>query len=192
MPENSSRYNSLANLVARLRLERAREQPREKGRSAPPGMSQQQREALEKQEDIKAYRWLTDKHRPRIIVWRNLVMAFLVGGLICSVGQLLWDYFKGTGRGVKDAGTATLVVMVFLGAFLTGLGLYDKIGRVGGAGSIVPITGFANGIVSSAMEFKREGYVYGLGARIFTIAGPVLVYGFLVSVLVGLLYYYFS
>ncbi|NLC07866.1 MAG: SpoVA/SpoVAEb family sporulation membrane protein, partial [Syntrophomonadaceae bacterium] len=81
---------------------------------------------------------------------------------------------------------------VFLGAFLTGLGVYDKIGKYGGAGSIIPITGFANSIVASAMEFKREGYVYGLGARLFTVAGPVLVFGFIISVLIGLCYYYFS
>ncbi|NPV90362.1 MAG: stage V sporulation protein AC [Firmicutes bacterium] len=142
---------------------------------------------MERKKDQQAYKWFAARHQPRIPVAKNLVMAFLVGGLICALGQLIWDVFKGLGLGFKDAGTAATVIMIFLGAFLTGLGVYDQIGKVGGAGSIVPITGFANGIVASAMEYKREGYVYGIGARIFTIAGPVLVYGFLVSVMVGMI-----
>lgn len=189
MTEQPNKYNALENVVARLRLEKDRAKPSETGADPPAGIPQKQREAYEKQEDQKAYQRLTSKHAPRIPVLKNLIMAFLVGGLICTIGQLIWDFFKGVGLGVKEAGTASTMVMIFLGALLTGIGVYDQIGKVGGAGSIVPITGFANGIVSSAMEYKREGYVYGLGARIFTIAGPVLVYGFMVSVLVGLVYF---
>lgn len=93
----------------------------------------------------------------------------------------------GAGLVEQDASAAVVMIMVFLGALLTGLGVYDNIVKVGGAGAIVPITGFANSIVAPALEFKREGFVYGVGARMFTIAGPVLVYGFLTSIIIGLL-----
>lgn len=188
MNDQLPKNNALTNVIARLRMEKNRENPQKAGPEPSDGTPEKQRQAHEKQMDQLAYKWFANKHQPRIPVARNLIMAFLVGGLICTVGQLVWDFFKGLGMGIKDAGTAATMVLIFLGAFLTGIGVYDQIGKVGGAGSIVPITGFANGIVSSAMEFKREGYVYGVGARIFTIAGPVLVYGFLVSVLVGLIY----
>lgn len=114
--------------------------------------------------------------------------AFLVGGIICCIGQLVHDlgsiWFSLDQAGLSSF---TAIVMVFLGSTLTGLGIYDKIGSFAGAGSIVPITGFANSIVSPAMEFKREGYVMGVGAKLFSIAGPVLVYGISASILVGLL-----
>ena len=116
------------------------------------------------------------------------VRAFIVGGLICCVGQLVHDcgeiWFSLEG---DDLSAYTAIVMVLLGATLTGIGIYDKIGSFAGAGSIVPITGFANSIVSPAMEFKREGYVMGIGAKLFSIAGPVLVYGISASILVGLI-----
>jgi stage V sporulation protein AC len=184
--EPETKYNSLDNLVAGMRMEKERAEP-EGPQPEPKGMAERERQEREREKDQQAYQWFSKRHQPRIPVARNLVMAFLVGGLICAVGQLIWDVFKGLGMGVKDASTTATVIMIFLGAFLTGLGVYDRIGKVGGAGSVVPITGFANGIVASAMEYKREGYVYGVGARIFTIAGPVLVYGFLVSVFVGLI-----
>lgn len=114
--------------------------------------------------------------------------AFLVGGIICCIGQLVQDL--GSVYLALDKvrlSAFTSMVMVFLGATLTGLGVYDKIGSFAGAGSIVPITGFANSIVSPAMEFKREGYVLGVGAKLFSIAGPVLVFGITASVLVGLI-----
>jgi stage V sporulation protein AC len=117
-------------------------------------------------------------------------MAFLVGGTICLTGQVMMNVFMQEGLSKLEAGGATSTLLIFLGALLTGLGYYDELGKIAGAGSIVPITGFANSIVSSAMEFKREGFVYGVGARLFTVAGPVLVYGTMVSMLVGLIYYF--
>ena len=103
------------------------------------------------------------------------------------LAQFILNYLLGLGMNKIDAGSAVAVIMIFLGALLTGLGVYDKIGQKAGAGSIVPITGFANVIVASAMEFKREGYIFGVGARIFSIAGPTLLFGFAASVLIGLI-----
>ena len=118
------------------------------------------------------------------------IRAFLIGGLICAIGEgfsLIGSDLLGLDEKMAAAFTAS--VMVFLGAFLTGLGVYDVIGKYAGAGSIVPITGFANSIVSPAMEYKPEGYILGVGAKLFNIAGPVLVYGISASVAVGLVYF---
>ena len=116
--------------------------------------------------------------------------AFWVGGLICVIGQFISDIFSKMGIPKDELGTYVSIVMVFLGAVLTGIGVYDKLGDFAGAGSVVPITGFANSIVSPAMEFKKEGFVFGVAAKMFTIAGPVLVYGIGTSVIVGILYYF--
>jgi len=116
--------------------------------------------------------------------------AFWVGGLICIIGQLISDVFSGMGVPKDELGTYVSIVMVFLGALFTGIGVYDKLGDFAGAGSVVPITGFANSIVSPAMEFKKEGFVFGVAAKMFTIAGPVLVYGIGSSVIIGILYYF--
>ncbi len=121
----------------------------------------------------------------------NCLWAFFVGGVICTIAQFINNLLKNSGLNKTDAGTVTVIIMIFLGAFLTGLGVYDKLGKKAGAGSIVPITGFANSIVSPAMEFKREGYVLGVAAKMFSVAGPVLVYGFGSSVIIGVLYYFF-
>ena len=111
-----------------------------------------------------------------------------VGGAICVLGQLINDLFSyGLKWGMQSASTATSICLIFIASLLTGLGVYDKIGKYAGAGSIVPITGFANSVVSPAMEFRREGLVMGVGAKMFTLAGPVLVYGIGSSVLVGLI-----
>ena len=124
----------------------------------------------------------------------NLILhcfnAFWVGGLICVIGQFINDIFLKMGVPKDELGTYVSIVMVFLGAVLTGIGVYDKLGDYAGAGSVVPITGFANSIVSPAMEFKKEGFVFGVAAKMFTIAGPVLVYGIGSSVIVGILYYF--
>ncbi len=121
---------------------------------------------------------------------RSLFHAFWVGGVICLIGQfvrLMLEY--GLGLYGDELAGATSVVMIFLGAFLTGLGVYDRIGKYAGGGSIVPITGFANSVVSPAMEFKSEGYIYGLAAKMFVVAGPIIVFGVIGSVAVGLIYY---
>lgn len=121
---------------------------------------------------------------------KTLVRAFAVGGLICSIGQGLRYLFQyAFGLEGDELAAYVSAVMIFLGAFLTGLGVYDRIGKFAGGGSIVPITGFANSVVSPAIEFKTEGYVYGVAAKMFVIAGPIIVFGVASSVLVGLIYY---
>lgn len=130
-----------------------------------------------------------DRVKPKTPLLKNIVWAFIVGGLICALGQFFLNYFISTGLSKKDAAGPTCIVLIFLSALLTGLGFYDELGRRAGAGSIVPITGFANSIVSPAMEFKREGYVFGIGAKMFVIAGPVLVYGISTAVLIGFIYW---
>jgi len=136
----------------------------------------------------KAYQKRVTEKMPKSRVLMQCINAFAVGGLICCIGQLIGDI----GRAClhldkKDVSAFTAIVLIFLGATLTGIGVYDKIGSFAGAGSIVPITGFSNSIVSPAMEFKREGYVLGVGAKLFSIAGPVLVYGISASIIVGLI-----
>lgn len=121
-------------------------------------------------------------------VLRNALAAFFVGGFICAISQVFLIIFAQMGINHRDAGTINVVLMIFIGALLTGLGIYDNLGKFAGAGSIIPITGFANSIVASAMEWKREGYIFGVAAKMFTIAGPVLVYGVLASVIIGLIY----
>lgn len=135
------------------------------------------------------YSWLTDQLSPPSPMGSGLLRAFWVGGTICMLGQAISDlgirFFRMLPR---DASTLASITLVFLTALLTGLGVFDKIGKYAGAGSFVPITGFANAMVSPALEFRREGLVMGLGAKLFTIAGPVLVYGIGASVLYGVIY----
>ncbi len=135
----------------------------------------------------KEYQKFTDKKSPKPKYLKNMVMAFIVGGTICTIGQIIINYLKSLGLDEKTVGAGTSLTLVFLGALLTGLGIYDKIGKIGGAGAAVPITGFANSIVSPAMEYKREGFIFGVAAKMFTVAGPVLVYGIGSSIIVGLL-----
>jgi len=132
----------------------------------------------------KAYQRTARAMQPRRPILRNTVLAFLVGGIICALAQLFLSYLLSRGLPQKEAFALTSGFMVFWGALLTGLGVYDVIGRVGGMGAALPITGFANSMVSPAMEFKREGYVLGVGARLFTVAGPVIVYGLVSAVVV--------
>ena len=119
---------------------------------------------------------------------KNLVWAFAVGGAICTAGQALSNLYQSWGLDQEQAGTAVSVTLIFAAALLTGLGCFDKLAKRAGAGTLVPITGFANAMVSPALEFRREGLVLGLGAKLFSIAGPVLVYGIGASVLVGVVY----
>lgn len=135
------------------------------------------------------YRTYLEKKSPNSKVSRNIARAFAIGGIICSVGQIFANYAQMKGYNQDTVSGITSLIMIFLGALLTGLNMYDELGRYGGAGSIVPITGFANSIVSPAMEFKTEGYVMGVGAKMFSIAGPVIVYGVSASVILGILYF---
>jgi len=148
----------------------------------------QELQAAEKKE----YQNLVNTAKPKPPLLINCLWAFAVGGLICVIAQMILNYLQFKGMNKVDAGAATGVIMIFLGALLTGIGVYDRIGQKAGAGSIVPITGFSNVIVASAMEFKREGYIFGVGARIFSIAGPTLLFGFSASVLIGLISYLFK
>ena len=120
-------------------------------------------------------------------IWKNMVWAFCVGGFICVIGQGLLDFYKSRGLGVEAAGTAVSVTLIFVTALLTGIGVFDRIAKHAGAGTLVPITGFANAMVSPAMEFKQEGFVTGTAVKLFTVAGPVLVYGISASVVYGVI-----
>jgi len=135
------------------------------------------------------YKTLSQQFTPRPTILKNVIRAFVVGGVICVIGQVIINLFVAGGLSSIEASTAATATMIFLGALLTGLGVYDDIGKFAGAGSIVPVTGFANSIVAPAMEFKREGYILGVGAKLFTVAGPVLVYGITTSIVVGIIYY---
>ena len=135
------------------------------------------------------YKKYVDSKAPDSKLLRNVTRAFAVGGLICVLGQVFTNTYRGMGFDVDISAALTSMSMVFLGVLFTGLNLYDDLGRFAGAGSIVPITGFANSIASPAMEYKSEGYVLGIGARMFLIAGPVLVYGISASILAGILHY---
>lgn len=123
---------------------------------------------------------------------RDCLNAFWIGGLICVLGQLLMNWFGSMGLGDKEAGTAVSMSLVVLSALLTGFSIYDDIAKVAGAGTLVPITGFANSMVSPAMEFKSEGFITGLGSKLFTVAGPVLVFGITASVVYGLIIFIFQ
>ena len=118
---------------------------------------------------------------------KDTVLAFAVGGAICVLGQLIQNGWAAAGLAEKEAGTATSCTLVFLSALLTGLNLYNKLGRFGGAGTLVPITGFANAVVSPAIDFRSEGFVTGMAAKMFVIAGPVLVFGTLASTIYGVI-----
>lgn len=140
----------------------------------------------------KDYQKYVDKKSPNSPILKNCFNAFWVGGLICTIGQVILDICKSRGLDVQVSGTIVSIILIGISAFLTGLNIFNKIGKFAGAGSLVPITGFANSIVSPAMEYKSEGYVMGVGAKMFTVAGPVLVYGISASIIVGLVYLIFN
>lgn len=139
--------------------------------------------------DKSNYKDYVENKTPKSPIIRDCVFAFLVGGFICVIGQFIKNLSIYLGAGLDDTKTIVPVVLIFIAGLLTAFGIYDKIGKFAGAGSIIPITGFANSIVSTAMEFKKEGWILGLGAKIFTIAGPVIVYGVSASVVYGLIYW---
>lgn len=140
----------------------------------------------------KEYNEYVKTKTPASKLFSNCIKAFVSGGLICVIGHCILTYFKNQGLDTEMAGTATSIVMIFFGALLTGLDIYPKIAKFAGAGTVVPITGFANSVVSPALEAKTEGYVLGVGAKIFTIAGPVILYGTLASWIAGIVYWIMS
>ena len=133
------------------------------------------------------YRQYAARHAPRSPVRKNLLNAFWIGGLICCLGQFFFELYTRAGLNAQAAGMAESISMIFVGAALTGLGIYDDIARIAGAGTLVPITGFANSVAAPALEFKTEGLITGTAAKMFVIAGPVIVYGISASVVYGLL-----
>ena len=143
----------------------------------------------EQQRQQKEYNDYVKQVTPTYSLWGNMAKAFVVGGVICCIGQGIINAAKAMGADEEMAPMWCTLILVFLSVFLTGLNIYPTFAKWGGAGALVPITGFANGITSPAMEFKTEGYVLGLGAKMFIIAGPVIVYGTLASSLAGLIYY---
>ena len=136
-------------------------------------------------------KFVQDRAKQSPIV-KDCALAFLIGGAICVIGQAIMDGFTALGLEKTDAGTATSISLVALSALLTGLNLYNKLGRYGGAGTLVPITGFANAVVSPAIDFKTEGFITGMAAKMFTVAGPVLVFGVTASVIYGIILMLFS
>ena len=137
----------------------------------------------------KEYGKLVSGMSPKSPMWKDCLKAFLVGGIICTLGQLAMNGYMALGLDKTDAGTATCASLIALAAILTGFSVYDDIAKHAGAGTLVPITGFANSIAAPAVEFKTEGFILGVGAKMFTIAGPVIVYGVSVSVVYGLIYW---
>ena len=139
----------------------------------------------------KEYLDYVDQKSPNSPILKNCFNAFWVGGLICSIGQIIFDFCKYKGLDTTSSSTIVSIILIGIAAFLTGLNIFNKIGKFAGAGSLVPITGFANSIVSPAIEYKSEGYVMGVGGKMFTVAGPVLVFGISASVIVGIIATFF-
>ena len=139
----------------------------------------------------KEYGKLAEKNSPKSRSAVNCTKAFLIGGAICTIGQGFMNLYSELGLSRRDAGAVTSMTLIAAAAILTGLKLYDKLAKHGGAGTLVPITGFANAVVAPALEFKSEGWVQGIGTKMFSIAGPVIVYGIAASALYGILYFIF-
>ena len=134
----------------------------------------------------KEYQKFVERRAPKSPIVKDTLFAFLIGGGICAVGQAIMALAQSMGAAEKEAGMITTIALIFLSALLTGLNLYNKLARYGGAGTLVPVTGFANAVVSPAVDFKSEGLVTGMAVKMFTIAGPVIVYGTLAGVIYGL------
>ena len=139
----------------------------------------------------KEYAAYVKAKAPKSPLLKDCIFAFLIGGLICIGGQALTDFFMAQGLDKDSAGTATSISLVFISALLTGLNLYNSLGRFAGAGTLVPITGFANSVVSPAIDFKSEGLITGMATKMFVVAGPVIVFGTAASILYGVIYYFF-
>ena len=143
-------------------------------------------------ESKQTYQQYVDKKSPNSPIFKNCFNAFWVGGLICTIGQIIMNICKERGFDQTLSGTIVSIILIGLSAFLTGLNIFNKIGKFAGAGSLIPITGFANSIVSPAMEYKSEGFIMGVGGKMFTVAGPVLVFGISASIIVGIFYLIFN
>jgi len=137
----------------------------------------------------KEYGKLVQRISPNSPIWKDCIWAFVVGGLICTIGQLIMNGYLALDLEKESASTATAMTLVALSALFTGLSLYDNLAKHAGAGTLVPITGFANSVAAPAVEFKTEGFILGVGAKMFTIAGPVIVYGLAASVVYGLIFW---
>jgi len=140
----------------------------------------------------KEYNEYVKTKTPNSKLFSNCLKAFVSGGIICVIGHFILTMFKKWGLDTEAASTATSIILVFAGALLTGLDIYPKIAKFAGAGTIVPITGFANSVAAPAIEFKKEGQVFGIGCKIFTIAGPVILYGIFTSWLLGVIYWIYQ
>ncbi len=138
---------------------------------------------------VKEYSEMVKKASPNSPHLKNFIWAFIIGGIICSMSEVFFYIFKNLGIEEENARLLASVTLIFEAAILTGLGVFDKIAKRAGAGTLVPITGFANAVVSPAIEYKKEGYVLGVGAKMFNIAGPVIVYGVVASVIYGVVYW---
>ena len=142
---------------------------------------------MEKVDTAKEYNEYVNKKSPDSPILQNCFNAFWVGGLICSIGQIIFDFCKFKGLDQTMSSTVVSIVLIGIAALLTALNVFNRIGKFAGAGSLVPITGFANSIVAPAIEYKSEGYVMGVGGKMFTVAGPVLVFGISASVIIGII-----
>lgn len=137
----------------------------------------------------KMYNQYVKEVTPKNSIFINVIKAYLVGGIICTIGQFFINYYKYLGAEEETAKAYNTLTLVFLAILLTGFGIYQKLAKFGGAGTLVPITGFANSVAAPAIEYKKEGQVFGIGCKIFTIAGPVILYGIFSSWILGLIYY---
>lgn len=137
------------------------------------------------------YKSYAENHTPNSPILKNVLWAFCVGGAICTLGQGIMNFFAARGLPRDEASAAASITLIFLSIVFTGLDIYDGLAKRAGAGTIVPITGFANAVASPAIEFKTEGYILGVGAKMFVVAGPVITYGVVSSVFAGILYYLF-
>ena len=147
---------------------------------------------IRREEEIKnKYKKLAKEVTPKSKIFKDCLCAFIVGGLICDIGQIIMNVVESFGYSKEMVMNIVPIFMILLGAILTGTGTYSKLASFGGAGTVVPITGFSNAVVAPAIEFKKEGFIFGVAAKMFTIAGPVLVYGIGTSVIIGIIYYLF-
>ncbi len=141
------------------------------------------------QEQAKKYNQYVENKTPKPDLLKNMGYAFLVGGIICTIGQVFTNFYSSRGLTEEDAAAYTTISLVLLSVILTSFNLYQKVTKIGGAGSLVPITGFANSVAAPAIEFQKEGQVFGIGCKIFTIAGPVILFGIFSSWVLGLIYW---